>query len=166
MSLDYPESTKEAGAAAGSPSPDPNYEPEEEADMLLDQAEVKAVEELVEVKAESPVYVAPGSSPDYVAPVSKRAGRGVKESQGKDKDPGGVRGQAEATALATFKDPLTPRRRSRAGSEEWRWSQKKGSSEVGSEDGEKEELDNRRVRSASTWTPPRKKSASPRDGGM
>ena len=88
MSLDYPDSTKEAGVAAGSPSPDPNYEPEEEADMLLDQAEVKAVEELVEVKAESPVYVAPGSSPDYVAPVSKRAERGVKESQGKDEDPG------------------------------------------------------------------------------
>ena len=64
MSLDSPESPEEAGAAAMSPSPDTTYEAEEEADMLLNQAETGAVEEPVEVKAESPVYVAQGLSPD------------------------------------------------------------------------------------------------------
>ena len=62
MSLDSPESPEEAGAAARSPSPDTTYEPEEEADMLLNEAETGAVEEPVEVKAESPVYVAQGLS--------------------------------------------------------------------------------------------------------
>ena len=38
MSLDSPKSPKEAGAAARSPLPNPTYKPEEEADMLLDQA--------------------------------------------------------------------------------------------------------------------------------
>ena len=64
MSLDSPESPEEAGAAAMSPSPDTTYEAEEEADMLLNQAETGAVEEPVEVKAESPVYVAQVLSPD------------------------------------------------------------------------------------------------------
>ena len=64
MSLDSPESPEEAGAAAMSPSPDTIYEPEEEGDMLLNQAETGSVEEPVEVKAESPVYVAQGLSPD------------------------------------------------------------------------------------------------------
>ena len=63
MSLDSPESPEEAGAAARSPSPDTTYKAEEEADMLLNQAETGAVEEPVEVKAESPVYVAQGLSP-------------------------------------------------------------------------------------------------------
>ena len=35
MSLDSPESPEEAGAAARSPSPNPTYDPEEEARMLL-----------------------------------------------------------------------------------------------------------------------------------
>ena len=65
MSLESP---KEAGAAARSPSPNPTYDHEEEASMLLDQAETGTLDEPVEVKAESPIYVAPGSSPDYVAP--------------------------------------------------------------------------------------------------
>ena len=64
MSSDSPESPEEAGAAAMSPSPDTTYEAEEEADMLLNQAETGAVEEPVEVKAESPVYVAQVLSPD------------------------------------------------------------------------------------------------------
>ena len=64
MSLDSPESPEEAGAAARSPSPDTIYEPEEEGDMLLNQAETGSVEEPVEVKAEIPVYVAQGLSPD------------------------------------------------------------------------------------------------------
>ena len=58
MSLDSPASPEEAGANARSPSPTPNspdYDPGEEADMLLDQAEA------AEVKAKSPDYVAPGS---------------------------------------------------------------------------------------------------------
>ena len=38
MSLDSPKSPKEAGAAARSPLPNPTYTPEEEADMLLNQA--------------------------------------------------------------------------------------------------------------------------------
>ena len=67
----------------------------------------------------------------------------------------------------TFKDPITPKtpkRRERAESEEGQWSQKRGSSEARSEDREKEENDRRRIRSASAWTPPRKKSASLRGG--
>ena len=80
MSLDSPESPEEAGAAARSPSPGPNYEPEGEADMLLDQAEAGAEEMPVEVKAESPVYVAPGSSPDYVAPGSRSPSEGRSPS--------------------------------------------------------------------------------------
>ena len=114
------------------------------------------------------------------------------ESQGKDKDPGpGVgSGQGRGTytivlfqiiikrvnhvscwsylapVLATFKDPSTPKRRARAESEEWQWSQNKGSREVGCEDGEKEEQDRRRVHSASTLTPPIKRGASPRGGPM
>ena len=73
-----------------------------------------------------------------------------------------VRGQAKAKAPvpATLKGPIIPKRRVRAEDEEWQWSQKKGSSDVGSEDREKEEQDRRRVCSASTWTPPRKRSAS------
>ena len=70
MSLDSPESQEEAGATARSPLPDPTYDPEEEARMLLDQAKTEPQEEPTEVKAESPVYVAPGSSPEYVAPGS------------------------------------------------------------------------------------------------
>ena len=38
-----------------SPSPNPDYEPEEEADMLLDQAEA------IEAKVDSPEYIAPDS---------------------------------------------------------------------------------------------------------
>ena len=59
-----------------------------------------------------------------------------------------MRGRAEAATPvpATFKDPITPKRRAKAETEEWQWSQKKGSSEVGSEYGEKEEQDRRRVR--------------------
>ena len=67
ISLDSPESPEEAGAAARSPLPDPTYNPEEEARMLLDQAATEPQEETTEVKAESPVYVAPGSSLEYVA---------------------------------------------------------------------------------------------------
>ena len=70
MSLDSPESPEEAGAAAGSPSPNPTYNPEEEARMLLDQAETGPLDEPLEVKAESAIYVTPGSSPDYAAPGS------------------------------------------------------------------------------------------------
>ena len=55
MSIDSPDSPEEAGANARSLSPDPDYEPEEEADMLLDQAEA------IEVKMDSPEYIAPGS---------------------------------------------------------------------------------------------------------
>ena len=55
MSLDSPDSPEEAGANARSPSPTPDYNPEEEADMLLDQAEA------IEVKGNSPEYSAPGS---------------------------------------------------------------------------------------------------------
>ena len=74
-----------------------------------------------------------------------------------------MRGRAKAAARvpATFKDPSIPKRRARAESEEWQWS-----NEVGSEDGEKEEQDRRRLHSASTWTPPRKRSASPPGGPM
>ena len=68
MSLDSPTSLEEAGAGARSPSPDPTYEPEEEARILLDQAAGEPQEESIEVKAESPVYVAPGSSLEYMAP--------------------------------------------------------------------------------------------------
>jgi hypothetical protein len=99
---------------------------------------------------------------------------------------GQVRAEATAPDL-TFKDLLTPMRRSRAESEEWccvcelcklnpgrycnvnwprkvnwRWSEKKGSSKTGSKDGEIEEPDKRRIRLALTWTLPRKRSASPR----
>ena len=42
MSLDSPDSPEEAGANTLSPSPDPDYEPDEEAEMLLDQAEAVA----------------------------------------------------------------------------------------------------------------------------
>ena len=45
MSLDSPESLEEAGAAARSPSPHPTYDSEEEARMLLDQAETEPQEE-------------------------------------------------------------------------------------------------------------------------
>ena len=38
MSLDSPKYPKEAGATARSPLPNPTYKPEEEADMLIDQA--------------------------------------------------------------------------------------------------------------------------------
>ena len=55
MSIDSPDSPEEAGANARSLSPDPNYEPEEEANMLLDQAEA------IEVKMDSPEYIAPDS---------------------------------------------------------------------------------------------------------
>ena len=55
MSLDSPDSPEEAGANTRSPSPTPNYNPEEEADMLLDQAEA------IEAKVDSPEYIAPGS---------------------------------------------------------------------------------------------------------
>ena len=59
MSLeDSPASPEEAGANARSPSPTPNspdYEPGEEADMLLDAAEA------AETREGSPPYVAPGS---------------------------------------------------------------------------------------------------------
>ena len=82
MSLDSPESQEEAGAAARSPSPDSTYDPEEEARMLLDQAETEPQEEPTEVKAESPVYVAPGSSPEYVAP-----GPSPGSSKGKSPSP-------------------------------------------------------------------------------
>ena len=54
MSLDSPASPEEAGANGRSPSPTPDYDPGEEADILLDQAEA------VEVRTESPDYVAPG----------------------------------------------------------------------------------------------------------
>ena len=47
MSIDSPDSPEEAGANARSPSPEPDYEPEEQADMLLDQA-------AIEVKMDSP----------------------------------------------------------------------------------------------------------------
>ena len=78
-----------------------------------------------------------------------------------------MRGRAKAATPvpATFKDPFTPKRRAKAETEEWQWSQK-GSSEVGSEYGEKEEQDRRRVHSVATWTPPRKRSASLRVGPM
>ena len=55
MSIDSPDSPEKARANARSPSPDLDYEPEEEADMLLDQAEA------IEVKMDSPEYIAPGS---------------------------------------------------------------------------------------------------------
>ena len=55
MSLDSPDSPEEAGANTRSPSPTPDYNPEEEADMLLDQAEA------IEAKVDSPEYIAPGS---------------------------------------------------------------------------------------------------------
>ena len=62
MSLDSPASPEEAGANARSPSPTPDYDPGEEADMLLDQAEAE------EVRDESPDYVAPDSrSPSPLA---------------------------------------------------------------------------------------------------
>ena len=74
--------------------------------------------------------------------------------------------QVRGVVQATFKDPITPNRRAREESEEGQWSQKRGSSEAGSEDGEKEEQDKRRVQSASTWTPPRKRNASLRGRPM
>ena len=59
MSLeDSPASPEEAGANARSPSPMPNspdYDPGEEADMLLDAAEA------AEARAGSPPDIAPGS---------------------------------------------------------------------------------------------------------
>ena len=60
MSLDSPEFPEEAGAASRSPLPDPTYDPEEEARMLLDQAKTEPQGEPPEVQAESPVYDAPG----------------------------------------------------------------------------------------------------------
>ena len=55
MSLDSPDSPEEAGANTRSPSPTADYNPEEEADMLLDQAEA------IEAKVDSPEFIAPGS---------------------------------------------------------------------------------------------------------
>ena len=52
--------------------------------------------------------------------------------------------QVRGAVQTTFKDPITPKtpkRRERAESEEGQWSQKRGSSEAGSEDRKKEEND-------------------------
>ena len=55
MSLDSPDSPEEAGENARSPSPTPDYDPEEEGNMLLEQAEA------IDLKVDSPECIAPGS---------------------------------------------------------------------------------------------------------
>ena len=49
-----PTPPEEAGANARSPSPNPDYEPGGEAEMMLDEAEAD------QIKVDSPEYVAPG----------------------------------------------------------------------------------------------------------
>jgi len=102
LSLESPESPEEAGAVGRSPSPDPTYEPEEEANMLLNQAETGAKEEPVEVKEESPVYVAPGWQ------EAERGG--VEESQGKHEDPGpgGGSGRGRRAGAGKLQEPYHP----------------------------------------------------------
>ena len=142
MSIDSPDSPEEAGANARSLSPDPDYEPEEEADMLLDQAEA------IEVKMDSPEYIAPGSRSPSIgrtpSPISAlfhqvhKAGTnshttpGNLEESRKRREEGGRRrsrarllldqvrrGPESKEGGLSFKDPLALGRRSRAVSEEW-----------------------------------------------
>ena len=53
--LGTPDSPEEAGENARSPSPTPDYDPEEEGNILLEQAEA------IELKVDSPECIAPGS---------------------------------------------------------------------------------------------------------
>ena len=55
MSLDGPDPPEEAGSNARSPSPNPDYDPGGEAEMMLDEAKAD------QIKVDSPEYVAPGS---------------------------------------------------------------------------------------------------------
>ena len=135
MSLDSPDSPEEAGANARSPSPDPDYEPDDQA-------------KAVEVKVSSLEYIAPGSrspskgrspSPNsalfsqvraagtdpQVTPADleesrKRREEDVRRARARGRILDQVRSSPEARDSGlTFKDPLTPGRRSRTASEEW-----------------------------------------------
>ena len=74
MSSDSPESPEEAGAAAISPSPDTTYEAEEEADMLLNQAETGAVEGEKEKQDRSRVHSASTWTPPIKRGANPRGG--------------------------------------------------------------------------------------------
>ena len=142
MIIDSPDLPEEAGANAWSPLSDQSYEPEEEEDMLLDQAEA------IEVKMDSPEYIAPGSRSPSIgrtpSPISAlfhqvhEAGTnshttpGNLEESRKRREEGGRRrsrarllldqvrrGPESKEGGLSFKDPLALGRRSRAVSEEW-----------------------------------------------
>ena len=141
MRLDSPDSPEEVEANARSPSPDLDYEPDEEAEMLLDQAEA------VEVKVDRPDYVPPGSrsptkglipspitvlfsqvcaagtdpqvTPSNLEESRKRREEEVRRARARSRILDQARGSPEAKDPGlTFKDPLTPGRRSRTLSEE------------------------------------------------
>ena len=127
MSIDSPDSPEEAGANARSPSLDPDYEPEEEADMLLDQA-------AIEVKMDSQEYIAPGSrSPSLLrhfstrytgqgrTPTPRRATRRRAEREGRRRvggDPGrGFSWIKSRAALSRKKGALASKRPTGPGEE-------------------------------------------------
>ena len=198
MSLDSPASPEEAGANGRSPSPTPDYDPGEEADILLDQAEA------VEVRTESPDYVAPGlrsPSPSALSallhqvrrakpstpatPDNLERGRRSREEEGRrrararlllDQD---RMGPKSTGGRNTYAGPTG--RSTGAGSEDWvcicrlcklypgrpcstNWPRRPVAKGANKEE-ESDEAEKRRCRSASTWTPPRKRSISPQ-GGM
>ena len=175
MSLeDSPASPEEAGANARSPSPTPDspgfcrdelYKPGEEADMLLDEAEA------AEAGEESPPYVAPGSrtpSPSALAALYTQVrGASPRTPDMLESLERGRRSREEETRRATRarllldqerrdKESARERSRSRSRPRKQEPEQVKGDSRE-----EQGEAEKRRYRSASTWTPPRKRSISP-----
>ena len=158
-----------------------------ETKALDEPVEIKAESQIYVAPGSSPNHVAPGPSPSSlkgrspsplsnlysqvrgsdppVTQASLEDGRKRREEESRRvRARTKILDQVRGAVQTTFKDPITPKtpkRRERTESEDGQWSQKRGSSEAGSKDREMEEKDRRRVRSASTWTLPRKRSASP-----
>ena len=152
--------------------------------MLLDQAEA------IEVRAESPEYVAPNSRSPSTSPISAlfQQVRGAGPEEGRrpsrarlllDQDHSSP--ESSGGGLS-FKNPPAPGRMPRAAREDWvcicrlcklypgrecstNWPRRVVTPRKGAnKEEEMDEAEKRRIRSASTWTPPRKRSISPQGG--